>query len=176
MSESVSQKLAGTLVTQSNTNFACNPLSEIHIVKIHAIESAVHQSPWSAQSFSDCLTGRQLCYVVTVPESGNDEGNIEIVAYIVIALAGPDAEILNIAVADNWQKKGIGRALLQRAVNAIKGISEIIYLEVRESNVQAIELYASEDFVEVGVRENYYPAKKGREDAIIFALTLSETF
>jgi len=43
---------------------------------------------------------------------------------------------------------------------------------VRPSNTAAVTLYEKMNFVEVGVRPAYYPAKKGREDALILALEL----
>jgi len=45
-------------------------------------------------------------------------------------------------------------------------------LEVRPSNPDAIRLYRKLGFNELGIRPNYYPAVKGREDAVIMALEL----
>ena len=50
--------------------------------------------------------------------------------------------------------------------------AERVYLEVRPSNPAAIALYHSEGFNEIGRRPRYYPAKDGREDAIVMALEL----
>ena len=47
-----------------------------------------------------------------------------------------------------------------------------IFLEVRESNDAAINLYNKFGFNELGIRANYYKRDKGREDAIIMGLTL----
>jgi tRNA threonylcarbamoyladenosine biosynthesis protein TsaB len=45
---------------------------------------------------------------------------------------------------------------------------EGIVLEVRPSNLGACAFYQAEDFVQIGVRRDYYPAAKGqREDALI---------
>ena len=51
-------------------------------------------------------------------------------------------------------------------------MSDRIFLEVRPSNPAAIALYHDEGFNEIGRRPNYYPAKKGREDAIVMAREL----
>ena len=48
-----------------------------------------------------------------------------------------------------------------------------MYLEVRTSNKTAIDLYHNRGFNELGIRKGYYPADKGREDALILALDLS---
>lgn len=50
--------------------------------------------------------------------------------------------------------------------------AERIFLEVRPSNPRAIQLYHSLGFNEIGRRPNYYPATRGREDAIVMALEL----
>jgi ribosomal-protein-alanine N-acetyltransferase len=48
----------------------------------------------------------------------------------------------------------------------------MVLLEVRVSNDAAYRLYTSMGFDEVGLRKNYYPARHGREDAIILACDL----
>jgi ribosomal-protein-alanine N-acetyltransferase len=50
--------------------------------------------------------------------------------------------------------------------------ADVVFLEVRPSNVVACDLYRSLGFNEIGVRRNYYPAQKGHEDALVMALDL----
>ena len=50
--------------------------------------------------------------------------------------------------------------------------AEMMLLEVRGSNHNAIALYESQGFNEIGVRKGYYPAPNGKEDAIMFAKQL----
>ena len=47
-----------------------------------------------------------------------------------------------------------------------------VFLEVRPSNANAIALYFDEGFNEIGRRPRYYPAKDGREDALVMAMEL----
>ena len=47
-----------------------------------------------------------------------------------------------------------------------------IWLEVRESNATAINLYDNAGFILVEQRVNYYPSKKGKEDALIMCCYL----
>jgi [ribosomal protein S18]-alanine N-acetyltransferase len=47
-----------------------------------------------------------------------------------------------------------------------------LFLEVRPSNPHAIALYHDEGFNEIGRRPRYYPARDGREDAIVMAMEL----
>ncbi|MDH5614098.1 MAG: ribosomal-protein-alanine N-acetyltransferase, partial [Gammaproteobacteria bacterium] len=49
---------------------------------------------------------------------------------------------------------------------------DTMLLEVRPSNKAAVALYVNTGFNEAGVRKDYYPAKQGREDALILALSL----
>jgi ribosomal protein S18 acetylase RimI-like enzyme len=45
-------------------------------------------------------------------------------------------------------------------------------LEVRPTNAAARALYARAGFVQLGVRRDYYPAKPGREDALLLGRAL----
>jgi ribosomal-protein-alanine N-acetyltransferase len=47
------------------------------------------------------------------------------------------------------------------------GLAAKIFLEVRESNSPAIQLYVKKGFDLISRRKNYYPADNGREDALI---------
>jgi len=47
-----------------------------------------------------------------------------------------------------------------------------IFLEVRRSNFLAIRLYKKIGFNEIGVRNNYYQNKDGKEDAILMGMAL----
>jgi ribosomal-protein-alanine N-acetyltransferase len=49
-----------------------------------------------------------------------------------------------------------------------------VFLEVRPSNPRAVTLYESLGFYDIGRRPNYYPARRGREDAVVMAMELLE--
>ena len=99
--------------------------------------------------------------------------NDNIVAYAITSTAADEAELLNIVVAPNEQRKGLGRLLLNHMTGMFDDSIHTLFLEVRASNIGAIALYHSLDFNEVGIRPNYYPSQHGREDAIIMAQSLS---
>ena len=63
---------------------------------------------------------------------------------------------------------GVRRLL---ALARAKG-TDTAFLEVRVSNHLARALYASEGFCEIGARRGYYPARNGREDAVVLARAL----
>ncbi len=80
---------------------------------------------------------------------------------------------MNLCVDPATQSRGLGRRLLKRMVDLARWhMADRIFLEVRPSNPVAIALYHSEGFNEIGRRPRYYPAKDGREDAIVMAMEL----
>jgi ribosomal-protein-alanine N-acetyltransferase len=50
--------------------------------------------------------------------------------------------------------------------------AQTLFLEVRRTNTVARALYRSFGFEEIGIRRDYYPAARGREDARVLALDL----
>ena len=64
-------------------------------------------------------------------------------------------EIHTIGVDPDYQRRGIGRAMMDRLLNWAEGV---VFLEVRTDNEAAITLYQSLGFVTVGLRKRYYRA------------------
>ena len=92
-----------------------------------------------------------------------------------MSLAVKECHILNICVDPKRQGQGIGRRLLLELLSIAQAReADTAFLEVRPSNVHARSLYFSEGFNEIGNRRDYYPARFGREDAVILAKTLSK--
>lgn len=134
--------------------------------RVIEVEKQAYPYPWSIGIFRDCLRVGYSCWVVTKAE--------DIIGYGILMLGAGEAHILNLCVAPQQHGKGIGRKLLKHmADSSRKSDIDMILLEVRRSNKLAINLYLSEGFHELGVRDNYYPADDGREDAIIFAKYLA---
>jgi len=79
--------------------------------------------------------------------------------------------VVSIAVLEQYRNKGIGKALLQASLKAMKEIygAEEVYLEVRVSNEPAIHLYRKLGFKEVKVLKHYYA---DGEDAYLMACPL----
>ncbi|MCL4783118.1 MAG: GNAT family N-acetyltransferase [Bryobacterales bacterium] len=79
--------------------------------------------------------------------------------------APPEAEILNIAVHPAARRRGIARALLAGLLQRLTGE---VFLEVRASNLAAIQLYESLQFARVGIRPAYY--SHPTEDGVVLRL------
>ena len=91
-------------------------------------------------------------------------------------IAAGEAHLLNLSVAAPWQRRGIGREVLNFVLKLARdyGAGRIL-LEVRPSNDAALALYAAAGFTEIAMRRGYYPAGDGREDAIVLELALDRT-
>jgi len=77
-----------------------------------------------------------------------------IVGFLVTRMvAEGECEILNVAVAPGFRRRGIARDLLSVLLRTFAGV---IFLEVRESNQAAQNLYQSLGFQRVGIRPDYY--------------------
>ena len=82
-------------------------------------------------------------------------------------IAGPESELLLLAVDPAWRGRGIGRALLRdwQAWASAKGADDH-FLEMRADN-DAVHLYTQSGFAECGRRRDYYRGGDGKlRDAI----------
>lgn len=141
------------------------PMRESDLVAVHAMEERAYEFPWTLGIFRDCLRSDYPAWVL-------EEGGI-IVGYVLMSVAAGEAHILNVCVAPEQQGRGLGRKLVRAILHVARGrAAERVFLEVRPSNVGAIALYHDEGFNEIGRRPRYYPAKDGREDAIVMAMEL----
>jgi len=134
--------------------------------QVIAVEEKAYSYPWTLGIFRDCLRVGYSAWVMMLDD--------QVLGYGVIMLSPGEAHILNICIDPEYQKKGLGRHLLRHLISRSNQTDiDMLLLEVRRSNVDAQELYQSEGFHELGVRKAYYPADKGREDAIILAKYLN---
>ena len=94
----------------------------------------------------------------------------------ILGLTAREVEIYFIGVADSLRGRGLGRKLLKSVISFSKyyGANYII-LEVGINNIPAKNMYLSFNFIEYGIRKNYYRNVSGnREDAIIMKLNLNQ--
>ena len=112
-----------------------------------------------------------LYYVYVSSRAFVAESDGERLGYVMARISGEEGEILNLAVLPKARRKGIARSLLDEALGSIAaaGVTEA-YLEVRQSNGEAIALYQAQGFRPVGVRPDYY--RDPREDALVLRAPL----
>jgi [ribosomal protein S18]-alanine N-acetyltransferase len=137
------------------------------VPSVVAIEQEAFSDPWSANAFQEALA-HPAVYFACARSGGGD-----IVGYVVAWFAADEGEIANLAVAPTGWGSGIGRRLLNAALEAaqIRG-ANAVYLEVRDSNDRARRLYQSSGFEEVGRRRRYY--RRPVEDAIVLRRMLTQ--
>ncbi|MBE5251375.1 MAG: ribosomal protein S18-alanine N-acetyltransferase [Enterobacterales bacterium endosymbiont of Blomia tropicalis] len=129
------------------------------------IERRSHAFPWSEQTFASNQGERFLNLRLEV------DGKLA--AFAITQVVLDEASLFNIAVDPAYQRRGLGRQLLQYLIDQlIQREVMTLWLEVRASNLPAIALYEQLEFNQVSRRPNYYPTASGREDALIMALTL----
>lgn len=141
-------------------------MAHADLAGVMEIETLNYEFPWSEGIFKDCF--RTMTYTNWVCEAPGDV----IVGYCIISVAAGEAHIMNISVSPSFQRQGAGRKMLEHLIEYARPRAEKIFLEVRPSNPGAIDLYRKTGFREIGIRKNYYPARNGKEDAIMFELDL----
>ncbi len=143
------------------------PMSEMDLEQVIAIEEAVYEFPWSAGIFQDCLNVGYCCWLM------EQDGCVS--GYGVMSVLADEAHILNLCIKPELQNNGLGKEMLDYLIDLAKvHHADVMFLEVRPSNRQALKIYEKSGFDEVGSRKDYYPAKFGREDALILAKQLTD--
>lgn len=96
------------------------------------------------------------------------------VGFVLAQLAADEAEILSIGVAKDWQRKGIGKRLVEGVARAAqRAEAKKLFLEVAADNDAAMELYRHTGFLGTGLRRGYYARHGGDAvDAVTLALKL----
>lgn len=96
-----------------------------------------------------------------------------VAGFAVASLVPPEGELETVGVASEFQRRGIGRRLVNEIskIFRVKGVTKVL-LEVRDSNLAAKELYRSLGFGETSRRASYYIDPI--EDAVVMHLNLPD--
>ncbi len=138
-------------------------LDDLSIVVLNDRLSYSH--PWSRGVFSGCLRAGNDCWIA--------ERDERLVGHSILSVVKGECHLLNVCIIPEFQDGGLGRCLVEHMLERARHLAaRTIFLEVRPSNPAAYHLYISMGFNEVGTRTGYYPAKSGREDAVIMAKEL----
>ncbi len=124
-------------------------------------ESAyVEGSPWTVEQFRQSILAANSSFIVASLADG------EIVALLIASQTLVEADVYLVAVAKEQQQKGVGEKMFKELIKqSLENNLETIFLEVRESNRAAYQLYSKIGFQEIGRRKNYY--SQPTEDALM---------
>ena len=130
---------------------------------IETLEKECFKTPWTKEMLDSSFSLKNFNGFVA-------EKNGEVIGYVGVIYDDWDGEILNIAVRKLDRKNGIGKMLMQTALDFLsQKQKENVFLEVRKSNLIAQNLYYSLGFIKIGERKNYY---ENTEDAFVLAKKL----
>lgn len=126
---------------------------------VAAIEAVSFPDPWSRRAFAALVDREEVVFLVATRED-------RVVGFAVAWYAADQGELSNLAVDSADRRGGVGAQLLEAVMDRGRARGAVdLWLEVRESNVAARQLYQRQQFEEAGIRKAYYDAP--REDAVI---------
>jgi ribosomal-protein-alanine N-acetyltransferase len=137
-----------------------------HIDAIAEIERSSFVAPWSRKMLLSELEGHDFSHAHIAKIQEDPTKRPVIAGYIFFWSVADEIHIINIAVHPRFRKMGIGRRLLQVALDyGRKTGARHAFLEVRVSNLNAQHLYTKMGFKVTGMRRGYYT--DNREDALV---------
>ena len=141
------------------------PLALADLDAVDAIERDLYEFPWTVGNFRDSVAAGYSCWAL--------HGVDGLMGYAVMMLGANEAHLLNLSIAAPCQRRGLASRLLEHLLRVGRDYgARVLFLEVRPSNLAARRLYAGYGFQQAGTRRGYYPARDGREDALLLALPL----
>ncbi len=145
--------------------FVIAPYTETLLADIVTIERESFSTPWTSESLRQAGEMENSIFLtVTAEETA--------VGFGCILLVAGEGELVDIAVSPAYRKLGLGQMLMTALLTeaADRG-TEQIFLEVRQSNTPARNLYEKNGFTAIGLRKKYY--KEPVEDAVLMQCRLT---
>lgn len=128
--------------------------------QIAEIDAICFALPWSSNALHDDIAENEKA-VYIVAEQGD-----KILGYAGMWIIFDEAHITNVAVRPEFRRHGLGRLIVVALLSeAFRHGAVCQTLEVRISNIAAINLYESLGFKKAGIRRQYY--SDNNEDALI---------
>lgn len=137
------------------------PMTDDDVSAVCDIENVIFSLPWSDKSFKDACGNPDNVYLVC-------EYDGKIAGYCGMWTVLGEGNITNMAVGQNYRGRGIAQKLMEglHAAGSAKNV-DTYFLEVRESNVPAINLYKKMGYKEIGRRKRFY--ERPVEDALVMS-------
>lgn len=140
---------------------------ESDLPDILAIEQASFLQPWTESAFrNEFKNSYSRLWLL--------EERALVIGYICAWFVSDEGQIANVAVLPEYRHRGTGKLLVQHVLQEarIQGVRSLS-LEVRKSNIIALDLYRSFGFEKVAVRKLYY---ENGEDALLMSYDLSRVY
>lgn len=150
--------------------FVLRPMAAADVASVAAIEAASLPTPWSEQAFRHELELPFSCSRVATPA----DDATTVAGYVVWWRVADEIHLLDVAVAPDFRRQGVGRLLVGAVLDDAREIAaRLITLEVEADNTSALALYVGAGFVTVLRRRDYYGA--GRDALIMERAMISSS-
>ncbi len=142
------------------------PLQAEDLEALVAIEQTAYSHPWTRGNFRDALASGYWMQSLRLHD--------ELLGYVVAMQGVQETHLLNITVTPARQGQGWAHMMLDAlCLWSRRQGAQWLWLEVRESNRRALQVYERYGFQRVGLRKDYYPAdRQQREHAVVMSLNL----
>ncbi|MCK4656087.1 MAG: ribosomal protein S18-alanine N-acetyltransferase [candidate division Zixibacteria bacterium] len=148
-------------------DFEISEMTSGDLGQVCRIENEVFPNPWPKSAFEGDISNDATYCPVVKDSSGN------IIGYASLTVDINEAHLTNIAVSTEYRRQGIGSILMDDVISkAEREGCRAIFLEVRNSNLDARGFYTRYDFTELYRHEHYY--RKPTEDALVLVRPIGE--
>lgn len=131
-----------------------------HLPEIDEIQQAYPHQILSLTSIQNDITSDNCYYISALI-------NNDLVGFAGISILVDHADVLAVVVDKNFTNQGIATLMMDKLIYfCIKNNLQKIFLEVRNDNYPAINLYEKFGFKKINTRKNYY--KDDNSDALIY--------
>ncbi len=148
-------------------------MQEDDLEQVLLTETSSHLTPWKELNFLDCITSNYWNYVLV-----DCNAPFTLIGHCVVMPGFEEAHLLNITIHPDYRRLGIAKKAIQAIEQTcVERNFERILLEVRQSNLDALSLYQSVGFKQIGIRKAYYQLplthqENAREDAVVMQKSL----
>ena len=158
---------AKLLTEDSDRNVAIEEMTEHDLLAVVEIEEESGLSPWGWDAYhKELQSPEEVIMLVARADPGG-----AVAGFIVSRLIGPELHVYNVAVRPELRRRGVAARLLRTALEwGQRNGAHLAFLEVREGNSAAQNLYRGCGFAVAGRRCRYYVAPV--EDAILMSVSL----
>jgi ribosomal-protein-alanine N-acetyltransferase len=148
-------------------------MTEHDLLEVVELEANSGLSRWGWAAYYSELQGSNsnLMLVARVASSPQQQRSYSLAGYIVARMGADELHINNVAVRENYRRRGIGQTLLDRILEAGKRAGVVrAFLELRAGNDAALALYEQCGFRVTARRQRYYTEPV--EDALVMIMQL----